>query len=531
MAEAASRSMTERCHENVGELTKENPLTAGLPAEIDPIEGDLIKRARLCSDKVAIVDGSKNLTYEELLVHAAHLSRELTRLGVTRGDRVTVYLDKTREAVVACYAIWLAGGTLVPAHEGLHARQLHYILEHSVSKVLVTNGRKLSRFGIELPDEMLVLNYSLPTTPVKIGDLCVQRSEPNEPAAILYTSGSTGRPKGILISHNNLIAGARIVSGYLELREDERIISIPPFSFDYGLNQLLCSVRVGATLVLQRSHLPADICRTLQQESITGMAAVPPLWIQLIGDRSPFSQTRFPDLRYITNTGGTFPVKAVEQYRRLLPQARIYLMYGLSEAFRSTYLPPEELDRRPNSIGKAIPETTISVIKHGRECKAGEIGELVHRGPTVALGYWRDPETTARIFRPVPGSGGASPEIAVFSGDHVRKDADGFLYFVGRQDTMIKTQGFRVSPDEIEELILASGLVREVAACGEPDDVAGAAIALHLVPKEPSTFSKSLLLDFCHREMPRHMIPKVIYLHESLPKTGSGKIDRKVLVS
>ena len=466
-----------------------------------------------------------------MLAHAAHLSRKLTELGIARGDRVTVYLDKTREAVVACYGIWLAGGIMVPAHESLHARQLHYILEHSASKVLVTNARKLSRFGIKPPDGTLVLDYGLPATPVETIDFDAQYSDPDEPAAILYTSGSTGRPKGILISHSNLVAGARIVGGYLALREDERIISIPPFGFDYGLNQLLCSVRVGATLVLQRSHLPADICRTLKQESITGMAAVPPLWLQLIGDRSPFSQSQFPDLRYITNTGGVFPVKAVKQYRRLLPHVRIYLMYGLSEAFRSTYLPPQELDRRPDSIGKAIPEITISVIKDGRECKAGEIGELVHRGPTVALGYWRDPETTARVFRPFPGSVGAPSEMAVFSGDQVRKDSDGFLYFVGRRDTMIKTQGFRVSPDEIEELILASGLVREVAAVGEPDDIAGAVIALHLVPKDPASFSESSLLDFCHQEMPRHMIPKVIHLHESLPKTGSGKIDRRILAS
>jgi acyl-CoA synthetase (AMP-forming)/AMP-acid ligase II len=527
MTETANRLTADQRHAGVDEIVSEGSLAADLQVEPNRIEDDLVKRARLCPDKVAIVDSGKHLTYEELLAYAAHLSRELKERGVARGDRVTVYLDKTREAVIACYAIWLAGAVMVPAHESLHARQLSYILEHSGSKVLVTSARKLSRFGIVPPDGLAVLDYTLPASPLGMPDLGGRSSEPREPAAILYTSGSTGRPKGILISHDNLIAGARIVSRYLALREDERIISIPPFSFDYGLNQLLCSVRVGATLVLQRSHLPADICRTLKQESITGMAAVPPLWLQLIGDRSPFAQTKFPDLRYITNTGGVFPVKTVEQYRRLLPHVRMYLMYGLSEAFRSTYLPPQELDRRPDSIGRAIPETTISVVKDGRECNAGEIGELVHRGPTVALGYWRDPETTARVFRPFPGSS----EIAVFSGGHVRKDADGFLYFVGRRDTMIKTQGFRVSPDEIEELVLASGLVREVAAVGEPDDVAGAAIALHLVPKEPSTFSEASLMDFCHREMPRYMIPKVIYVREALPKTGSGKIDRRILAS
>lgn len=521
----------EPYNEKAPGINKAFALSADPPTKFSRIEHDLFERVRQCPDKFALIADSKHLTYRDLFRHAVHLSSELIKFGITRGERVTVYLDKTPEAVVACYAVWLAGGILVPAHEGLHARQLYYILQHSGSEFLVSSTRKLARFGIKPPDHVLLLDYNLLASPLSADDFRVQYSEPNEPAAILYTSGSTGLPKGILLSHGNLMAGARIVSQYLELREDERIISIPPFSFDYGLNQLLSSVRVGATLVLQRSHLPADICRTLQQKSITGMAAVPPLWLQLLGEGSPFTQRKFPDLRYITNTGGVFPAKAVEQYRRLLPHVRIYLMYGLSEAFRSTYLPPEEIDKRPGSIGKAIPETTISVINDGRECEVGEIGELVHRGPTVALGYWRDPETTARVFRPFPGSAAESSEVAVYSGDYVKRDSDGFLYFAGRRDTMIKTQGFRVSPDEIEELILASGLVREAAALGEPDDVAGAVIAVHLVPKDSSTFSKSSLLDFCRREMPRHMVPKVVHLHEVLPKTGSGKIDRKSLAS
>ena len=531
MVAVVDQIIGEPCNEKAPEFNKAFALSVDPPTRFSRVEHDLVECARRSPDKVALIADSKHFSYRDMFAHAAHLSSKLIECGVTRGERITVYLDKTPEAVVACYAIWLAGGILVPAHEGLHARQLHYILQHSGSRLLVSSTRKLARFGIKPPDHVLLIDYSLPAPPLCAGDLCMQYSEPNEPAAILYTSGSTGQPKGILVSHGNLTAGARIVSQYLELREDERIISIPPFSFDYGLNQLLSSVMMGATLVLQRSHLPADICRTLQQKSITGMAAVPPLWLQLLGDGSPFTQKEFPDLRYITNTGGVFPVKAVEQYRRLLPHVRIYLMYGLSEAFRSTYLPPEEIDKRPGSMGKAIPETTISVINDGRECEVGEIGELVHRGPTVALGYWRDPETTARVFRPFSGSIAASSEVAVYSGDYVKQDSDGFLYFVGRRDTMIKTQGFRVSPDEVEELILASGLVREAAALGEPDDVAGAVIAVHLVPKDPSTFSQSSLLDFCRREMPRHMVPKVVYLHEELPKTGSGKIDRKSLVS
>jgi acyl-CoA ligase (AMP-forming) (exosortase A-associated) len=527
--------------QNTGTLHSEKTLDAdrGFPVSVEPpapetfrrIEDDFAERAKWVPDKPALVAESTRLTYGELLAHALHLSRELRRLGVTRGERVGIYLDKTPEAVAACYAVWFAGGILVPAHEALHAQQLNYILEHSGSRVLVTSARKLARFGIKTPDHVGLLDYSLPKAPRCAEELHERCSGLDEPAAILYTSGSTGRPKGILISHRNLIAGARIVSRYLELREDERIVSIPPFSFDYGLNQLLSSVWMGATLVLQRSHLPADICRTLQQEAITGMAAVPPLWLQMLGDTSPFTRMEFPNLRYITNTGGVFPAKAVQEYRRLLPQVRIYLMYGLSEAFRSTYLPPEEIDRRPGSIGKAIPETTISVIRDGRECEAGEVGELVHRGPTVTLGYWRDLDATARVFRPFLDPRSARSEVAVHSGDYVRRDADGFLYFVGRRDAMIKSQGFRVSPDEVEEAILSSGLVREAAVVGKPDEVAGAIIAAHVVPRDRAIFSEASLLDFCRREMPRHMVPKFIYLHDVLPRTGTGKFDRKKLAS
>jgi acyl-CoA ligase (AMP-forming) (exosortase A-associated) len=513
------------------EINRVSSFSAEPPKTFRRIEDDLAEGAAWRSDKPALVAEANRLTYGELFAHAAQLARELKSLGVTRGERVCIYLDKTPEAVAACYGVWFAGAILVPAHEVLHTQQLNYILEHSGSRVLVTNARKLARFGIKPIDQVAVLDYSLPKAPHAIPDLPRRSADLNEPAAILYTSGSTGRPKGILISHDNLIAGARIVSRYLELREDERIISIPPFSFDYGLNQLLCSVKVGATLVLQRSHLPADICRTLRQEAITGMAAVPPLWLQMLGDASPFTRMEFPDLRYITNTGGVFPAKAVQEYRRLLPHVRIYLMYGLSEAFRSTYLPPEEIDRRHDTIGKAIPETTINVVKDGRECEPDEVGELVHRGPTVALGYWRDPEATARVFRPFRDPGSTCSEVAVYSGDYVKRDAEGFLYFVGRRDAMIKTQGFRVSPEEVEEVILASGLVREAAAVGNPDEVAGAVIVVHLVPKDRATFSEALLLDFCRREMPRHMVPRSIHLHEALPRTGSGKLDRKKLAS
>lgn len=258
------------------------------------------------------------------------------------------------------------------------------------------------------------------------------------------------------------------------------------------------------------------------------MAAGPPLWIQLLQSTSPFSKMAFPHLRYITNTGGKLPTGTVSQLRAILPHVRIYLMYGLSEAFRSTYLPPEEVDRRPHSIGKAIPECEVLVVSsEGHRCQPREVGELVHCGPTVALGYWNDAESTAKVFREYPFDPSRRSERVVYSGDLVKSDEEGFLYYVGRRDQLIKSQGYRISPTEVEDIVFETGVVKEVVAKGEPDPVAGAAVVVHCVPKDPATFSAQAVLDHCRQEMPRYMVPKHIYVHESFPRTASGKIDRQ----
>jgi acyl-CoA synthetase (AMP-forming)/AMP-acid ligase II len=319
------------------------------------------------------------------------------------------------------------------------------------------------------------------------------------------------------------------VAGYLGIQPSDRLISVLPFSFDYGLSQLLMAVRTRATLVLQRSHLPADVCRTLAAERVTVFAAVPPLWIQLVGPQSPFPSLAFPDLRLITNSGGVFPVETIRRYRELTPHTDVCLMYGLSEAFRSTYLPCHLVDEHPRSMGRAIPETEVLVLgDDGRLAGVDEPGELVHRGPTVALGYWRDPEATARVFRPDPFDERA-PRPVVYSGDLVRRDARGLLTFVGRRDAMIKSQGYRISPDEAEEALLESGLLREVVVRGEPDAVAGEAVVAYCVPRDPAGFDPEALLAHCRREMPSYMVPHALRVRDALPRTASGKLDRQAL--
>lgn len=489
-------------------------------------EEALLRRAAISREVIAIEDLDRRLDYGELLSWASATAESLRQRGVHRGDHVAVFLDKSLEQVVALLGVWLAGGVAVPIAPTLKRQQLEYIVAHSQSRLLVSTPFKLRRAGAEVP-----AGIELVAVPER-GAVAQSPGEPvtelapvrDEAAAILYTSGSTGLPKGVVVSHENLCAGARIVSGYLGIRPDDRILSVLPFSFDYGLNQLLISIRAGACLVLQRSLMAADIVRTLERAAITALAGVPTLWLQLLDPMSAFERTPLPALRLITNSGGVFPVEAVQRYRQHLPHCRIFLMYGLTEAFRSTFLPPEQIDARPSSMGKAIPECEILVVdESGAAVGPGVPGELVHRGPTVSLGYWRDPEATAAKFRRDPLDPAAARPV-VYSGDVVRTDDEGYLYFVGRRDQMIKAYGYRLSPTEVESVIFQSGLVREVVVRGVADELAGQRVVAYCLAGDG--FSPDALLEFCRRELPSYMVPRDIIVCTDFPRTSSGKVDR-----
>jgi acyl-CoA synthetase (AMP-forming)/AMP-acid ligase II len=350
---------------------------------------------------------------------------------------------------------------------------------------------------------------------------------------ILYTSGSTGMPKGVATSQRNIVVGAQIVSTYLNNTKEDRILSALPLNFDAGMSQFTTALRVGATLALQRSRLPGDLLRALRRHGITGVTGVPPLWSLLLRGAKAIEEEPLEDLRYIANTGGRIPQANLDELRRLLEPVgtKIYLMYGLTEAFRSTYLPPEEVDRGSTCIGKAIPDTEILVInKDGQECAPGEVGELVHRGPTVAMGYWGKEEATRKAYRPNPV---APPELldverVVYSGDLVKRDEEGFLYFLGREDAMIKSQGYRLSPEEVENLLIGSGHVREACTFGIPDPDLGHQVMAVISLKDGRDESAvEEIREYVINNGPPYMVPKEIFVRDELPKTGSGKIDRK----
>ncbi|GAB1719617.1 MAG: AMP-dependent synthetase and ligase [Nitrosospira sp.] len=508
---------------------------------------ELISRsAERSPEKEALIYQGKRLTYEALASEVESTRDAMLALGLGRAERVAVYLEKRQEAVISLFAAAAAGGVFVPVNPLLKPEQVVYILRDCNVRILVTSRERLQLLAPVLPQchdlhAVIVVNSEEisrgPSGPDIVswgqahasGKVEPHRSIDSDMAAILYTSGSTGKPKGVILSHRNLVAGAMSVAQYLKNSPDDRILSVLPLSFDYGLSQLTTAFHVGATNVLMNHLLPRDIIAAVEKEGITGLAAVPPLWIQL-------AQLNWPaglSLRYITNSGGAMPGATLELLRAKLSATAVFLMYGLTEAFRSTYLPPEEVARRPDSIGKAIPNAEVLVVREdGVPCAPGEPGELVHRGALVSMGYWNDREKTLARFKPVSCLQPGLPltELAVWSGDTVRMDEEGFLYFIGRRDEMIKTSGYRVSPTEVEEVIYATELVGEAAAIGIPHPVLGQAIVLVVTPRAGATLDTEALMAACKLQLPGFMLPGRIDLREgSLPRNPNGKIDRKFL--
>jgi acyl-CoA ligase (AMP-forming) (exosortase A-associated) len=508
---------------------------------------DLIAlQARERPDDTALVYKDEHLSYGAAWTQTKNVAAGLLGLGLERHDRVAVYLEKRFETVLAFFAASAAGGVFVPINPVLRPAQVAHILNDCSVKVLVTSPERLKTLAeilgkcpcvqaavlvdeasaSKLPGPRKVSWQELvgPATP----SLTLARPTDSDMAAILYTSGSTGRPKGVVLSHRNLLVGASSVSRYLQNSAADRILAVLPLSFDAGLSQVLTAFHVGACCVLMNYLLPREVPRICAREAITGLTGVPPLWLQLINQDWP-SEASQP-LRYFANTGGHLPRPALMRLREIFPAAAPYLMYGLTEAFRSTYLDPEEVDRRPDSIGKAIPNAEILVVRDdGAPAAPDEDGELVHRGPLVSLGYWNDPKRTAERFRPLPNQvvGLPMPEIAVWSGDLVRRDDEGYLYFVGRRDDMIKTSGYRVSPTEIEEVVFASGLVEEVAAIGLPHTTLGQSITLVVKPRNGAAADRKAILAFCREQLPLYMLPSSIEERPELYRSPNGKIDRQ----
>ncbi len=469
------------------------------------------------------------VSFEGLWRRALALACRLRNSGVRSGDRVAILLERGVESATSYFGVLACGGVAVLLSETLKARQIDYILSHSGARFVVCADGLLDRLPELLPSDAKVIKINGLSEQMPAADLDLTPRTGADMSHIIYTSGSTGMPRGVVVSHANVWAGMRAVVAYLHINQHDRIASLLPFGFDYGLNQLLCAIGAGATLVVERSPVPQRIVQTLFDHKITVLPAVPPLWLQLL-NVGRFRAERLPSLRVMTNTGGRMPTGAVRSLRGSQPGADLILMYGLTEAFRSTYLPPDLVDRKPGSIGRAIPGAEILVVRDDlTPCAPGEIGQLVHRGPTVTLGYWNDPVATCARFgsNPLRPAGTPDAERVVFSGDLVRMDEDGDLFFIGRRDTLIKSLGHRVSPDEITEVLYGSDEIVESVITTEPDEMRGDAIIAHVVLKAGGSLER--LKQYAAREMPRYMQPVRYTVHEALARTASGKHDSRAL--
>ncbi len=502
--------------------------------------------AERAPQSIALQSDGEASPYGELADDILRFAGALADLGLQRGERVAIYLDKRRETVIASFGAPAHGAVFVPLNPLLKADQVAYILQDCAVRVLVTSAERFASLRVEVlpgcPELRNVILIGGPHAADEVGARVHPWAEAmaaparrghrvidTDIAAILYTSGSTGRPKGVVLSHRNMVDGAVSVASYLGNHHEDVLLAALPLSFDAGFSQLTTAFHAGARVVLLNYLLPRDVVNACATHHVTGLTAVPPLWIQL-------TQVKWPEaaamrMRYFANTGGRMPLQTLQSLRALLPSARPYLMYGLTEAFRATYLPPEEVDRRPDSIGKAIPNSEVLVLRpDGSPCETDEPGELVQRGALVAQGYWNDPEKTAERFRPLPGRepGLVLPEIAVFSGDTVRRDAEGFFYFIGRQDEMIKSSGYRISPSEVEEVLYASGLVAECAVFGMSHATLGETVIAVVTTAASGVSGAAPIHAWCREKLPAYMLPAHVELRDQpLPRNANGKIDRK----
>ena len=515
---------------------------------------------------IALTSGTSHLSYGDLNSCVTQFAAGLLGLGLARSERVAIYLEKRFETVIASFGAPAAGAVFVPVNPLLKPEQVAFILRDCNVRVLVTSPERLalmkdvlaechdlrhvvvtesaassapagqdviSGLGGGVAGPLMLTSWSdLLSSPSKAGHQVIDV----DMAAILYTSGSTGRPKGVVLSHRNMVAGAKSVASYLENNAQDTLLAALPLSFDAGFSQLTTAFHSGARVVLLNYLMPRDVLKAMEREKVTGLTAVPPLYIQLAQLEWPAAINE--NLRYFANTGGRMPRETLNLLRQRAPQASPFLMYGLTEAFRSTYLPPSEVDRRPDSIGKAIPNAEILVLREdGSACSPEEPGELVHRGALVGMGYWNDAEKTAERYKllasDAPGRqpGLQLPEYAVFSGDTVRMDAEGFLYFIGRRDEMMKTSGYRVSPTEVEEILYATKLVGECVAFGVDHPTLGHAIHVIATPAGAAgTIDLNALMVECRARMPAYMVPAGIEAAVGpLPRNPNGKIDRKLL--
>lgn len=503
------------------------------------VEHFLVDSAAVTPDKTALVVDEQCLTYRDLDNASSALARHLIGNGVERGDRVAIFLDNSAAAAISIFAVLKAGAAFCPINPSTKAEKLAGIVEQCRPVTLITSGRHrpvveqalsmvsaaprvIASDCADMPDAWTRFEQAIVGDESPVPDV----GEPQDLAMLIYTSGSTGRPKGVMMTHQNVVAAALSVIAYLGGNADDIVLSALPFSFSYGLYQLLMSVKVGGTLVLERSFaFPQATLGKIVAERVTGFPIVPTMAAQILQMKT-LASLDLPSLRYITSASAPMPVPHIQRLTRLFPNAAFYSMYGQTECKRGTYLPPDQIASKPDSVGIAIPGTEAFVVNEaGQRLPPGMVGELALRGPHVMKGYWEDPEATARALRTDPVTG----ETVLRTGDLFRADEDGYLYFVARKDDIIKTRGEKVSPNEVENVLHALPGIKEAVVIGVPDPLIGLAIKAIIVADDDRLTTRDVVRH-CARCLESFMVPKHVEFRAALPKSANGKIDRRAIV-
>jgi long-chain acyl-CoA synthetase len=491
------------------------------------VSGDLRRSAERAPDAAAIVAAGRSVSYGELDALADRVATGLRERGVGRGDRVTILLPNGVPAVAAIQGTLRAGGAISPLNPSIKRDRLAQIVDRTEPAAIVCDEAHADTVGeaeervarapaVAHVDDLLASE----------GDGTAVRSLDDDLAAIMHTSGSTGEAKGVMLTHRNLTFATDSIVEYLEMSAADRVLCVLQLSFGYGLSNLLACIRVGATLVVEAGFaFPGRIVQLLEEQKITGLPGVPTVF-QVLLSLSGLAEREFPDLRFITNAGAAIPTTAIAELRRAFPNASFYSMYGQTECIRVCYLPPDQLEERPSSVGIPIPGTEAWVENEDGEVAApGEVGELVVRGPHVTQGYWRDSDGSEARLR----EGRWPWERVLATNDLFRRDEDGYLYFVGRRDDIIKSRGEKVAPREIEEVLHLDSGVREAAVVGVPDRLLGEAVYAHVTAKQGHSLDPAALRRLCAERLEDHMIPKRVVVHDELPRTPNGKLDRRAL--
>jgi len=512
------------------------------------VEEFLERSVEQTPQKTALVSGEYRWSYADVEGLSNKLAHAMLEYGLQRGDRVMLFVPNCVETAVAVFGVLKAGGVFVLVNPTTKPEKLAYIMNNCRARQLVTIGRLLPTALVaadSAPDLKAVLVFGLPiersypvpkqtcvvplesVLPTQSREPCARKNIDVDLAALIYTSGSTGQPKGVMMTHLNIVSAATSITTYLQNRPEDIILNVLPLSFDYGLYQLLMAFKTGATLVLEPSFAyPYAVIETLIREKVTGFAIVPTIASILL--QLNLANFSFPQLRYITNTAAALPVAHIRKLRQLFPHVTLYSMYGLTECKRVSYLPPDQIDIRPNSVGRGMPNEEVYIVDdQGNRAPTGAVGELVVRGSNVMKGYWDLPEETDKVLRPGPLPG----ERVLYTGDLFRADDEGFLYFVGRKDDIIKTRGEKVSPREVENVLHAHPNVAEAAVVGIPDVVLGNAICAFVRLKTGTSSSEQQLLRFCADHLEDFMVPAVVEICEALPKSENGKIDKRKLLA